>query len=148
MKLKVENFGKIRSACVEMNGYSIFVGDNNSGKTYLMQLIYGVTEALNNIHSFECPLFDDFPFFVNSENLSVFQDAVNKWLDENKNKIVKDTFNSEISILRIKRSYIVINSNRDCSEFFSILNNFYKTCLVCDFNNQRYFYLSDIKTLV
>lgn len=98
MKLKVENFGKIRSACVEMNGYSIFVGDNNSGKTYLMQLIYGVTEALNNIHSFECPLFDDFPFFVNSENLSVFQDAVNKWLDENKNKIVKDTFNSEISI--------------------------------------------------
>ena len=24
MKLKVENFGKIKSACIELNGYSIF----------------------------------------------------------------------------------------------------------------------------
>ena len=71
-----------------------------------------------------------------------------RYLKKLDNHIINDIFNSEISILRIKRSYIVINSNRDCSEFFSILNNFYKTCLVCDFNNQRYFYLSDIKTLV
>lgn len=64
------------------------------------------------------------------------------------NHIINDIFNDEISILRIKKSYIVINSNRDFSEFFNIINYFSKTCLVCDFNNQRYFYLSDIKTLV
>lgn len=98
MKLKVESFGKIRSACVEMNGYSIFVGDNNSGKTYLMQLIYGVTEALKNIRDFECSLFENFPFRVNSENLIAFQDAVNEWLKKHKSRVVKDTFNSEIGI--------------------------------------------------
>ena len=64
------------------------------------------------------------------------------------NHIINDIFNDEISILKIKKSYIVINSNSNYSEFFSILNNYYKTCLVCDFNNQNYFYLSDIKTLV
>ena len=98
MKLKVENFGKIKSACIELNGYSIFVGDNNSGKTYLMQLIYGVIEAVGNIRGFECSLFENIPFRVTSDNLKVFQDSVNKWLEENKGRIVKDTFNSEISI--------------------------------------------------
>lgn len=98
MKLKVENFGKIKSACVELNGYSIFVGDNNSGKTYLMQLIYGVTNALKNIYNFECSLFTNFPFYVNSENLKDFQGAVNKWLEKNKGWIVKNTFSNEISI--------------------------------------------------
>ena len=48
-----------------MNGYSIFVGDNNSGKTYLMQLIYGITDAIKNIHGFECSLFENFPFLSN-----------------------------------------------------------------------------------
>ena len=64
------------------------------------------------------------------------------------NHIINDIFKNEISILRIKRSYIVINSNNNYSEFFYILNSFYKNCLVCDFINQRYFYLRDIKMLV
>ena len=71
-----------------------------------------------------------------------------RYIKKYDNHIINDIFNDEISILRIKKSYIVINTNKDYSEFFSILNNFYKTCLVCDFNNERYFYISDIKTLV
>ena len=38
MQIQIENFGKIKSANVVLDGYTIFIGDNNSGKTYLMQL--------------------------------------------------------------------------------------------------------------
>ena len=71
-----------------------------------------------------------------------------RYLKRCDNHIINDIFKNEISILKIKRSYIVINANKDYSEFFGILNKYYKNCLVCDFNNQSYFYLSDIKTLV
>ena len=98
MKLKVENFGKIKSACVELNGYTILVGDNNSGKTYLMQLIYGVINALCNITNFTSSLFEEYPFKVNKENIVEFQADINKWLDDNKNKIVEDTFNNKLII--------------------------------------------------
>lgn len=98
MKLKVENFGKIRSASVELNGYSIFVGDNNSGKTYLMQLIYGITDALKSIRNFESTLFKDFPFKVDLSNLNQFQQDVNNWLNKNKETIISNTFHNEINI--------------------------------------------------
>ena len=98
MKLFVENFGKIKFACVELNGYSIFVGDNNSGKTYLMQLIYGVTEAIKSIQNFESTLFTEYPFRVNMDNLALFQRDLDQWFEQNKEKIVKDTFHSDISI--------------------------------------------------
>ena len=42
MIVHVRNFGKIESADIDISGFSIFVGENNSGKTYLMQLIYGM----------------------------------------------------------------------------------------------------------
>ena len=98
MKLNVENFGKIKSACVELNGFTILVGDNNSGKTYLMQLIYGVINALCNITNFKSSLFEEYPFKVNKENILEFQADINKWLDDNKNKIVEDTFNNKLVI--------------------------------------------------
>lgn len=41
-KLKVEGYGKIRSATIEMKPFLTFVGDNNSGKSYLLSLIWGI----------------------------------------------------------------------------------------------------------
>lgn len=40
--LHVENFAKIKSAEVEISPLMCFVGDNNSGKSYLMSLIWGI----------------------------------------------------------------------------------------------------------
>ena len=40
--LGVENFAKIEHAKICINSYTLFVGPNNSGKTYLMQLIHPV----------------------------------------------------------------------------------------------------------
>lgn len=38
--LGVENFAKIERAKVCINSYTILVGPNSSGKTYLMQLVH------------------------------------------------------------------------------------------------------------
>lgn len=38
----VEDFGKIEKADVEIAPLTMFVGDNNSGKSYMMTLIYGL----------------------------------------------------------------------------------------------------------
>lgn len=38
----VKNFGKIEEASVEVAPLTLFVGDNNSGKSYMMTLIYGL----------------------------------------------------------------------------------------------------------
>lgn len=41
-KLKVAGYEKIESAEIEMAPLTLFVGDNNSGKSYLMSLLWGI----------------------------------------------------------------------------------------------------------
>lgn len=41
-KIYIENFVKIRSAEIELAPMLLFVGDNNSGKSYLTSLIWGL----------------------------------------------------------------------------------------------------------
>ena len=40
--LHVENFAKIKTADVQISPLICFVGDNNSGKSYLMSLLWGI----------------------------------------------------------------------------------------------------------
>ncbi len=91
MKIKVENFAKIKSACVNLDGYTIFVGDNNSGKTYLMQLIYGVLDSLKRIRF----LSDNSLLSINAAEV---KKIINNWLREKKDEIVFYTFKKKISI--------------------------------------------------
>ena len=57
-------------------------------------------------------------------------------------------YRDEVSIMKIKKSYIVINSNKNCTEFFEFLNDMDKYIFVCDFNNHDYFYINQLKILV
>ncbi len=41
-KLKVSEYGKIESAEIETAPLTLFVGDNNSGKSYLVSLLWGI----------------------------------------------------------------------------------------------------------
>ena len=54
MIIHIRNFGKIESADIDLGNLTIFVGENNSGKTYIMQLIYGL------INFFSTKEFNDF----------------------------------------------------------------------------------------
>ena len=41
-KLCVEDYGKIKSAEMECAPFTLIVGDNNCGKSYLMSLLWGI----------------------------------------------------------------------------------------------------------
>lgn len=62
--------------------------------------------------------------------------------------IINNLYKDEVSIMKIKRSYILINTNKNFTDFFNIINEEYKEAFVCDFNNQDYFFIRKIKILV
>ncbi len=45
LKLTVEDFGKIKHVEIELTPLTLFIGDNNSGKSYLMTLLYALTDG-------------------------------------------------------------------------------------------------------
>lgn len=59
--------------------------------------------------------------------------------------IINNLYKDEISVMKIKKSYIVINSNKNCTEFFDFLNESDDCIFVCDFINQDYFYANELK---
>jgi len=103
MIIHVRNFGKIESADIDMSNFTIFVGENNSGKTYLMQLIYGVIDFFLN---FKGSFISDINIWQTDSDVSkieaddeefftAFQICVNKSLDENKEKIIEKFFHTK-----------------------------------------------------
>lgn len=71
-----------------------------------------------------------------------------KYSKKGEDHILNNLYKDEISILRVKTTHILINSNKSYTEFFALLNQFDSSLFVCDFNNHDYFFLSDIKLLV
>lgn len=61
--------------------------------------------------------------------------------------IINDLYKDEISILIVKKSYILINSNHNHSSFFAYLAEKNHNYFICDFEYSDYFWLSKLKTL-
>lgn len=61
---------------------------------------------------------------------------------------MNNLYKDEVSRLIVKNSYIKIEAEQDISSFFDILGTYYQEFFVCNFKNQDYFFLSDIKILV
>lgn len=56
----VKKFGKIKEAKIDISDFTVFVGDNNSGKTYMMQLIYGILNSIEHVKEFKSNFLIDF----------------------------------------------------------------------------------------
>ena len=144
MIIHIRNFGKIESADIDLGNLTIFVGENNSGKTYIMQLIYGL------INFFSEKEFNDFlgnfRWKYNSEEIireilesndedisknileikaddrnfyNNFQNALNDFISRNKEKIVEKTFNTHnlsIGSLSIEFGKIVDDLTIQCTK--------------------------------
>lgn len=144
MIIHIRNFGKIESADIDFGNLTIFVGENNSGKTYIMQLIYGL------INFFSEKEFNDFlgnfRWKYNSEEIireilesndedisknileikaddrnfyNNFQNALNDFISRNKEKIVEKTFNTHnlsIGSLSIEFGKIVDDLTIQCTQ--------------------------------
>lgn len=82
-KLRVEDYGKIESAEIEVAPLTLFVGDNNSGKSYLLSLLWGI-----EYFGIEGLIGDE---FIEMEETNIFQDWLTKQVEiaiENKENIV------------------------------------------------------------
>lgn len=114
-KLRVENYGKIKSAEIEIAPLTLFVGDNNSGKSYLMSLLWGIEnlgiEALLGSEYLESEETDGLSeWFISQMEIAIqkkkhiapledvsemLSSVLNKGLEKNKDNFVRRIFNSD-----------------------------------------------------
>lgn len=111
-KLIVEEFGKIKSAEIEIAPLTLFVGDNNSGKSYLLSLLWGIKNfSVENFLNYS-DIYDNELIDWMTENITAaitigrcefslksienaFEQVLNHKLTTGKNDFVKKLFNSE-----------------------------------------------------
>lgn len=94
----VENFAKIEKAKIDISNFTVFIGENNSGKTKLMELIYGVLQKI----SVMCPKiienFETDRIELKVADIEKLINYVNDYLDKEKQTIVQSIFNQNIPI--------------------------------------------------
>ena len=61
--------------------------------------------------------------------------------------IINNLYHDEVSIMNIKNAYILVNTNKNYTDFIGIISEFGNEYFVCDFNNQDYFWINDVKML-
>lgn len=122
----VEKFAKIESAKVCVNNYTVLVGPNNSGKTFLMQLIQGLSPKLARYvdeATMETLLVeqDDVhkKYVITYENVSRIVSCINSELFLKKESIVKEIFGREIAIGKL---YVDIELDENISYDFCLLD--------------------------
>lgn len=114
-KLKVLEYGKIKSAEIEPSSLTLFVGDNNSGKSYLMALLWGiqnlgVSELISSVLREETKLEHELIGWIRAqvalaceqgehiaqvcEIEKELQALLQEGLRQNKDNLVKKIFNS------------------------------------------------------
>lgn len=117
----VENFAKIESAKICVNNYTILVGPNNSGKTFFMQLVQGMSKKLaylideslmSTLLVNECEAYKE--YVINSSNVVEFVSHINSKLALEKENIVKEIFGKNIFIEKLYVD-ILIEKNTEYS---------------------------------
>lgn len=68
-----------------------------------------------------------------------------KMMDEH---IINDLYHDEVSILKVKNSHLLLESNKSFSSFFKLLNDFNPHYFICDFKEKDFFFVSDIVNFV
>lgn len=61
---------------------------------------------------------------------------------------INNLYHDEVSTLEVKKTHIKIETNHNVSSFLKVLGDYQLNYFVCDFKNQDYFWLNELKTLV
>lgn len=109
--ISVKNFGKISSARVNVSNFTVFVGNNNSGKTQLMELIYAVIKHVSALTpDIDIPRIKDVDAFrMGKEEIRYLNELVNEHLAEHIHEIIDETFNSSVPIEEITVEFLDID---------------------------------------
>lgn len=105
-KLTVEGFGKIEQAEVDVRPLTLFVGPNNTGKSYLASLIWGIVQRHATLDIPVGPeqvavdallrerLVKGGNLLLSDSDLAVFQSAFRAAWDANRSEVVQWVFNN------------------------------------------------------
>lgn len=107
LHLIIKNFGKVESADISLNNLVVFVGNNNSGKTMIMQLIYGIRKELGKflvpvLGAKESDMNGQYLIRCDRDWFSEVELQINGYLAENRQRIIEDIFGTPISAEEIK----------------------------------------------
>lgn len=62
--------------------------------------------------------------------------------------VINDLYHDEVSILRVKSSHLLLESNKSYASFFKLLNSINPHYFVCDFKEKDFFFLEQmVKTI-
>ncbi len=125
--LEVENFAKIEHARICINKYTVLVGPNNSGKTFLMQLVQGIFTKLTSLVDEETmnqllkkEQEGHFKCCLDANNIDIFNKGINTNLHKRKAEIVKEIFGKEIPVEKIYIQFVLEESETYSFELLSI----------------------------
>lgn len=113
---------------------------------YIFNRIYYMKE-MDKMYGYN--LFSQISYFFNIDDVNEF--LYNKYKDKimysytNDEHIINNLFLNEISILKVKPSSIRIQTNTSSSSFLEDLKNYNKNLFVCNFKEQEFFFISDVK---
>lgn len=111
MRVKVEiiNLAKIELAEIYLDKFVLFVGDNNSGKTITMELLYGIVKLLSewkvNMDNSNVKMTEreDIKYIRFDQKWIIdLQDTINRYLQENKEEFIVNCFSQPIPLESIK----------------------------------------------
>ena len=121
--IHVRQFGKIEKADVEVAPLTLFVGDNNSGKSYMMTLIYGllnvrfffdgyVFREQSQVFEECCKIMNQIISMGNGvvyklagQELGYFQKLINEILEDNKDRFLLSLFNRKMIVGEMRISF-------------------------------------------
>ena len=129
--LHVENFARIESADIEIAPMMCFIGDNNSGKSYIMALLWGLlyhswyflfsdnevaVEKQKICATWRKEYFEK-DFIIDDNATQKYLELFNALLDFYKEKIVADIFNQNIPIGKLEVHNL--KNSHDVSLYYS-----------------------------
>ncbi len=106
IRVDVRKFAKIEKASVRTGDFSLFVGDNNSGKTLVMELMYGIISVISDwsveIGCAKITEMEDITYIrFSGEWFAEIEGRVNSYLRDNKRSFLLECFSIEIPVEEI-----------------------------------------------
>ena len=97
-------------------------------------------------------LFTQISNFINKDEITkiikdIYKDKI-IYTNNNHEHIINNLFLNEISIMKIKNSHIIIESNIDNPSFIKDLKSINKHLFICNFKKQDYYFLNNKKNLI
>ena len=107
---------------------------NEDELTYAYNLFKQICQSIDNLA------------INNKLYLKMHNDLVYTKLDNE--HVINNLYKDEVSVLKVKKSHLVLDCNSAYSSFFQILNTNDANFFICDFQSGDYFFLKDIELVV